>query len=172
MTSQPTDRSGAPRPVAAVGVVVFRDDRVLLVRRGRAPSRGLWAVPGGAVEAGETLAEAAEREVREETDVVVKARGPVHAFDVISRGRDGTIEHHYVVIDLLADYVAGEPKAGDDAEDAAWVGVDEIGNLAVSDETLRLVRRLYGERSGGLDQPSFALPAANSRSSDPSRSKA
>jgi 8-oxo-dGTP diphosphatase len=172
MTAQTTDRSRAPRPVTAVGVVVFRDDRVLLVRRGRAPSRGLWAVPGGAVEAGETLAEAAEREVGEETGVVVNARGPVHAFDAISRRAEGAIEHHYVVIDLIADYVSGEPKAGDDAEDAAWVAIDEIGNLAISDETARLVRRLYGSLTTGADQCSFELPAANSRSSDPSRSKA
>ena len=130
----------------AVGAVVFRDDRVLLVRRGRAPSRGLWAVPGGAVEAGETLAAAAEREVREETGVIVRAGGPVHAFDVISRGAGGEIEHHYVVVDLIADYVAGEPNAADDAVDAAWVRIEELGALAVSDETARLVRRLHAER--------------------------
>ena len=130
----------------AVGAVVFRDDRVLLVRRGRAPSRGLWAVPGGAVEAGETLAAAAEREVREETGVIVRAGRPVHAFDVISRGAGGEIEHHYVVVDLIADYVAGEPNAADDAVDAAWVRIEELGALAVSDETARLVRRLHAER--------------------------
>jgi 8-oxo-dGTP diphosphatase len=144
-------RESQPRttPVAAVGVVVFRDDRVLLVRRGRAPSRGLWAVPGGAVEAGETLAAAAEREVHEETGVVVKACGPVHAFDVIDRGADGEIEYHYVVVDLVADYVGGEPAAGDDAAEAAWVRVDDLGTLAVSEETVRLVRRLRAERTRG-----------------------
>jgi ADP-ribose pyrophosphatase len=136
------------RPIPAVGVVVFHDDRVLLVRRGRAPSLGLWAVPGGAVEAGETLAEAAEREVREETGVIVSAREPVHAFDAISRRADGRIEHHYVVVDLLADYVGGEPRAGDDAVEAAWVRVDEIDSRAVSEETARLVRRLReGQRT-------------------------
>ena len=134
------------RPVAAVGAVVFRGDCVLLVRRGRAPSLGLWAVPGGAVKAGETLAMAAEREVREETGVVVKAGRPVHAFDVLARHADGQIEHHYVVVDLLAAYVEGEPVAGDDATDAAWVRVEEIDKLAVSEETASLVRRLCVER--------------------------
>lgn len=118
------------------------------MRRGRAPSRGLWAVPGGAVEEGETLAAAAEREVREETGVIVKARHPVHAFDVISRRTNGDIEHHYVVVDLLADYVSGEPAAGDDATEAAWVGVHELGTRMVNEETERLVRRLHAERKG------------------------
>lgn len=129
--------------------MVFRDDRVLLVRRGRAPSLGLWAVPGGAVEAGETLAEAAEREVREETGVSVKARDPVHVFDVIRHGPAGEIEHHYVVIDLLADYLGGEPVAGDDAAEAAWVRCGEIGALPVSEETAKLVRRLCTEHKRG-----------------------
>jgi ADP-ribose pyrophosphatase len=152
-------------------VVVFRDQSVLLVRRGRAPSRGLWAVPGGSVEAGETLAAAAEREVREETGVVVKARGPVHAFDSIAHRADGMLEHHYVVVDLIADYVAGEPTASDDAVEAAWVKVDEIDALAVSDETARLVRRL---RTDCGERPTGQWPDASttsSRSSAPSRSK-
>jgi len=136
------------RPIAAVGVVVFRGERVLLVRRAREPSRDLWAVPGGAIEAGETLADAAEREVREETGVVVKAGRPVHAFDVLSRGSTGELEHHYVIVDLLAEYIGGEPVAGDDATDAAWVRVGDVGGLAVSEETARLVRRLYAERLG------------------------
>jgi len=109
----------------------------------------LWAVPGGVVEAGETLAAAAEREVHEETGVLVKARDPVHAFDVILRGPTGEIEHHYVVIDLLADYVGGEPVAGDDATEAAWVKCEEIGALSVSEETVELVRRLRTERKRG-----------------------
>jgi 8-oxo-dGTP diphosphatase len=108
----------------------------------------VWAVPGGAIEAGETLAAAAEREVREETGVVVRAGRPVHAFDVLSRGPSGEIEHHYVVVDLVAEYVGGEPVAGDDAVDAAWVRVKDFGALAVSDETAHLVRRLHAERSG------------------------
>jgi ADP-ribose pyrophosphatase len=99
------------------------------------------------VEEGETLTEAAEREVREETGVIVKALHPVHAFDVITRRADGEVEHHYVVVDLCAEYVGGEPMAGDDAAEAAWVPVEEIGGLAVSEETARLVRRLLDERS-------------------------
>ena len=82
----------------------------------------------------------------EETGVIVKAREPVHAFDAISRGADGEVEHHYVVVDLLADYVGGEPMAGDDAAEAAWVTVEQLGALAVSEETARLVRRLHDER--------------------------
>ena len=98
-------------PVPAVGAVVVHDGAVLMVRRARAPSRGVWAVPGGRIELGETLAEAAEREVREETGVRVRAGEPVWSFDSVVRDAGGRIAFHYVIVDLLADYVAGEPRA-------------------------------------------------------------
>jgi ADP-ribose pyrophosphatase len=129
-------------PRVAVGAVVFRGDEILLVKRGRAPSLGLWAIPGGSVELGETLRQAAEREVREETGVVIRARSIVYTFDVIERGDDGRILHHYVIVDFLADWIAGEPCAADDAVDAAWFRVTELDALPISAETLRLVRRL------------------------------
>jgi ADP-ribose pyrophosphatase len=131
--------------------VVFRGDEVLLVLRGRAPSRGVWAVPGGSVRLGETLREAAEREVLEETGVVVRARDVVHAFDVIERDTDGALRHHYIVVDVTADWIAGEPRAGDDALDARWHDVARLAALEVSAETLRLVERL---RSQGVSSKS------------------
>lgn len=122
--------------------MVFRGNDVLLVKRGRAPSLGLWAIPGGSVELGETLRQAAEREVREETSVQIRAQSIVYTFDVIERDRDGRVIHHYVIVDFLAEWIAGEPCAGDDAEDARWFPVADLGRLAISSETLRLVRRL------------------------------
>jgi len=136
------------RPRVAVGSVVLRGDEVLLVKRGRAPSLGLWAVPGGSVNLGESLEHAAEREVREETGVETRARKVVHAFDVIERDADGKLLHHYVIVDVLADWVAGEPRAADDAADARWCRIADLETLPISTETLRLVRRLAGrERS-------------------------
>ena len=129
-------------PVPAVGALVVHDGAVLLVRRGRAPSRGVWAVPGGRVELGETLAEAAEREVHEETGVRVRAGEPVWSFDSVVRDAEGRITFHYVIVDLLADYVAGEPRARDDALEARWARPEDFPGLTVSPPTLELLDRI------------------------------
>ena len=126
-----------PRP--AVGAVVFKNDAVLLVRRGNAPSRGSWAIPGGSVRLGETLQAAAEREILEETGVVIRAGEPVFVFDTIQRDDTGRIKYHYVIVDLAADYVSGEPKAGDDAVDARWVTSLDLATLEVNPLTRRLL---------------------------------
>lgn len=130
------------RPRIAVGAVVLRRAHVLLVRRGRAPAEGQWAIPGGSVEIGETLKQAAEREALEETGVVVRAGAPCGYLDVIDTDADGRVRFHYVVIDLLADYVAGSPRPGGDAADARWVGAEELARLAVNADTVGLLRRL------------------------------
>lgn len=141
-------------PVPAVGAVVVRGGAVLLVRRARAPSRGVWAVPGGRVELGETLAEAAEREVREETGVRVRAGEPVWSFDSVVRDSQGRIAFHYVIVDLLADYVAGEPRARDDALAACWVRPGDLRGMAVSPPTLELLERIgFLPAAGAGDLP-------------------
>lgn len=132
------------RPRVAVGVVVVHEGRVLLVERARPPSLGEWAVPGGSVELGETLAQAAEREVLEETGVVVRARGLVHAFDGISRDADGRIRFHYVVVDLLADYVSGEVRAATDVSAAGWFDRSELEALRLSEVTRAVLRDRIG----------------------------
>ena len=131
-----------PTPVPAVGALVVHDGAVLMVRRGRAPSRGVWAVPGGRVELGETLAAATVREVREETGVEVKAGEPVWSFDSVIRDDEGRVAYHYVIVDLLADYVSGEPHARDDALEARWVRPEEMSRLLVSKPTLELLGRI------------------------------
>ena len=135
-------RARPTAPVPAVGAVVIHGGAVLLVRRGRAPSRGVWAVPGGRVELGETLAEAAEREVREETGVRVRAGEPVWSFDSVVRDAEGRVAFHYVIVDLLADYVAGEPRAGDDALAARWARPQDFPGMTVSPPTLQLLERI------------------------------
>ena len=103
------------RPVVGVGAVVVHEGRVLLVKRGAAPSRGLWAVPGGALELGETLQQGAEREILEETGVAIRAREPICAFDFFERDGDGRIRFHFVIVDVAADYIRGDVKGADDA---------------------------------------------------------
>ena len=135
-------RSYPAAPVPAVGALVVHGGAVLLVRRGRPPSRDVWAVPGGRVELGESLAEAVEREVREETGVTVRAGEPVWSFDSVIRDRDVRIRYHYVIVDLSADYLAGEPRGGDDAREARWVRPEEVAGFDVSEPTLCLLRRV------------------------------
>jgi ADP-ribose pyrophosphatase len=136
------DYPGHPR--VAVGAVVFKDGCVLLVRRGQPPAENFWAIPGGSVEIGETLQEAAERELLEETGIRIRAAEPIYSFDVIERDKVGSIRFHYVIVDLSAEYLSGEPAAGDDAREARWVSASEINCLGVSAETLKLLKSLYG----------------------------
>ena len=130
-------------PRLAVGAIVFHHQRVLLVRRGHPPAENHWAIPGGSVHLGETLQQAAEREIREETGLVIRAGAPVYTFDFIERDTQGKVRFHYVIVDLEADYVSGDPRCGDDAAEAKWVGANELGDLLVSRPTLALLREHY-----------------------------
>ena len=137
-------KNGYPnQPVVAVGAIVFRNNRVLLVRRGQAPSQDLWAIPGGRVELGETLQEAAEREILEETGITIRALDPVYTFDYIERDGSARPRFHYVIVDLQADFVGGETRAGDDAAEVRWAAAEDLANLKVSSKTVRLLKTHY-----------------------------
>jgi len=125
----------------AIGAVVVHDGRVLLVERGKSPSKGAWAVPGGSVELGETLAQAVEREVLEETGVTVRAGRVVHAFDAVVRDEQGRVRFHYVIVDLEARYVHGNPVAAGDASDARWFSIDELAGVRVHPVTMEVLQR-------------------------------
>jgi ADP-ribose pyrophosphatase len=129
-------------PQSAVGVIVVRDEKILLVKRGRAPGQGLWAIPGGSVNLGETLQEAAEREVKEETGVTIRAGEPVYSFDLIERDDAGRVRFHYVIVDLVADYVKGEPRPSDDACEARWVTAEELDGLPAGELTREILRKM------------------------------
>lgn len=130
------------RARVAVGAVVVKGERLLLVRRGKAPSKGEWAIPGGSVELGETLQEAAEREILEETGVTVRAREPIYVFDDIRRDEAGKIRFHYVIVDLMAEYVKGELQPGDDALEAKWTDLRDRESLSINRNTRLLLTRL------------------------------
>lgn len=123
-------------PTPAVGVVCLRGDEVLLIRRGRAPRLGEWSLPGGRIELGERAVEAALRELREETGVTAEILGLVEVVDGLfpNEGR------HYVLIDYAARWIAGEPTPGDDADEAAFVPVEEAVARVAWDETRRVLR--------------------------------
>jgi ADP-ribose pyrophosphatase len=134
------DGSYPERPRLAVGAVVFKDGRVLLVKRGKAPSAGTWAIPGGSVRLGETLRQAAEREVLEETGVRIRAGEPVLTFETIEPDPDGRVRFHYVIVDVAAEHLGGEPQAASDADEACWVSTADLRRLSVNRRTRELLK--------------------------------
>jgi len=127
-------------PRIAVGAVVFKENRILLIERKNPPGKGLWAIPGGRVRLEETLQMAAEREIMEETGIVIRAKDPVYAFDVIEPDARGRIRFHYVIVDLLADYISGQPNPASDACDARWIAHHELDELTLSTNTRKFLK--------------------------------
>lgn len=112
-------------PVVGVGGVVVRDGRVLLIRRGKPPLLGRWAVPGGTVELGESLEQALVREMREETALDVEPSELLTVFDRVERDAEGVL-YHFVIVDYLCRWLSGEARAGSDALAVAWAGPEEL----------------------------------------------
>ena len=129
-------------PVVGVGAVVIKDGKVLLVKRGVDPKKGLWAIPGGSLKLGETLQEGAEREIMEETGITIRAKEPVYSFDFFERDSDGRVRFHYVIVDMMADYIGGEVQGADDALEARWVSPEELKDMEVSRNTLKILDSL------------------------------
>ncbi len=134
-------------PRIAVGAAVFKDDKVLLVLRAKPPAEGLWAIPGGSVELGETLREAAEREILEETGLVVRAGDPFFTFEIIDTDESGAIRYHYVIVDLEAEYVSGEPTPGDDALEVRWFSRNDLKRRNIYRRTLNALEEKFGFRA-------------------------
>ncbi|GJL91090.1 NUDIX hydrolase [Hyphococcus sp.] len=121
-----------------VGAVVFRGDDVLLIKRGKTPFKGQWSIPGGGLEYGERLKDAVIREVREETGIEIRVLGLLDAFD----GLPAETGHpHVVMIDYVADWVSGDPVAGDDAAEAEFVSLEEAKSRLAWDVTRQAVAR-------------------------------
>jgi len=131
--------------------VVLNDDKALLVLRGQAPAKGLWAIPGGSVELGETLQAAAEREVMEETGLFIKAGEVVYTFDGIQRDELGRVRYHYVIVDLLAEALdPTQPlRPADDVDDAGWFTLAQLENsdMPITGATLELLRQIMNGQS-------------------------
>lgn len=132
-------------PVVSVGVLVVHQGRILLAQRGHEPAEGLWTFPGGVVELGETLEEAAAREVWEECGVRVRIRKPLTTVDRIFRDEQGRVEYHYVIVEMLADYVGGEPRPGSDIWLVEWFAMEEMADLPMTPGTRDIARQAFGE---------------------------
>ena len=127
------------RPLIGVGTVVFKADRVLLVRRGKPPREGSWSLPGGRQRLGETVREAARREVREESGLEVEITALLDVVDSMTRDPGGDLAYHYTLVDFLAEWRAGEAAAGGDVREAIWADPDALEPYALWDETLRII---------------------------------
>ncbi len=131
----PDSREYPTRPICGVGVVVRKGDSVLLIQRGREPRLGEWTVPGGAVELGESLRDAARREIREECGVEIELGEVVDAFEIVVHDEAGKVQYHYIVIDFAATFSAGELRPADDITDARWVTLRELGKYSLDEKT-------------------------------------
>lgn len=121
--------------------------RVLLVKRGREPYLGQWSLPGGIVESGETLKQAIERELLEETSLVVDAHSFFTTFERIVRDSDGRCEYHYVLIDFVCRVLSGEPQAGDDVAEVRWTERADLQQADLTDGTLGVIMQAYEQGS-------------------------
>lgn len=135
------------QPRVAVGVVVVMDSSVLLVKRGREPSKGLWSVPGGLIELGEKLEDAARREVREETGIDVRIDKLLGVANNIVRDDDGKTRFHYVLIDYLAHPLTTSVRAQSDASDAKWVHFKDLSTYSLTKGAGRLIQRITAMKS-------------------------
>ena len=128
-------------PVVGVGGVVVRDGRALIIRRAHEPRRGEWSIPGGTVEVGERLTDAVQRELVEETGLEVTVGPIIETFDRIHRDLDGRIRYHFVIIDFVCHAPAGEPVAGTDALEVAWVRPEELQAYGVNPHAAAVIRK-------------------------------
>src|SRR5277367_645022 len=116
-------------PFVGVGAVIVQDNRVLLIRRGQPPLLGEWSLPGGVLECGETLREAAAREAREETGLVVETGEMLGVYERSVPGDEGRVRYHYVQVEFLCRAIGGDLKAGSDAAEVRWFTRDELPAL-------------------------------------------
>jgi 8-oxo-dGTP diphosphatase len=137
------------RPIVAVLVIVLRGDRVLIVQRAQQPNAGRWGFPGGVLELGETVAEGAMRELREETGIIAEPAGWLDVHDAITRDEDGRVQFHYILIAMRGEWKSGEGIAADDAAACAWASHEDVeaGKYATFPTLLPLFDRALAARN-------------------------
>jgi 8-oxo-dGTP diphosphatase len=143
------ERTYPQRPFLAVSAAIFRNGKVLVVRRARKPALNLYTLPGGAVEAGETLIDAVIREVREETSLSIEPIGLAGHREVIVRDDQGKVERHFVILYFAARWLGGEPVLSDELDDSRWLDPPELGNYRTTDglaETVTVAATLLAAR--------------------------
>ena len=132
-------------PLVGVGAVIIENARVLLVKRAHPPLEAQWSIPGGVLEVGEMVREAAIREVREETGLIVEAGDLLGVYDRVLRNADQRVQYHYVLIDFLCRPAGGELQAADDATEVRWYTCEELPVLRLAEDTLDVIRKGFAQ---------------------------
>jgi ADP-ribose pyrophosphatase YjhB (NUDIX family) len=133
------DRSFPHRPILAVSAAIFRTGKVLIVRRARKPALGVYTLPGGVVEAGETLIDALRREVREETAMEIEPIALAGHREVIARDAQGRVERHFVILPFACRWVSGEPKLNEELDEARWLSATDLLRLKTTEGLAEIV---------------------------------
>jgi 8-oxo-dGTP diphosphatase len=136
-------RSYPSRPYLAVSAAIIRDDKILIVRRARPPAHGLFTLPGGGVEVGETLHAAVIREVREETGLTIEPLGLAGYREAIAHDRDGRVERHFVILPFAARWIAGDVVLNEELAEARWLVPAELEGLKTTEGLADIVRAAF-----------------------------
>jgi 8-oxo-dGTP diphosphatase len=140
------DRRYPKRPLLGVGALIFDRGRILMAQRGKEPLKGLWSLPGGALETGELLEAAVRREVREETGLEIEPLGVFEIFERIIPDSAGAPEYHYVLMDYICRVTGGALCAGDDVCTVAWYKPAELARLQITEGTLGVIEKAFRNR--------------------------
>lgn len=133
------------QPLVGVGALIIHQRRVALIKRGHAPLLGEWSIPGGMLELGESVRQAAEREALEETGLRVRAIELLGVFDRVIPDDENRTLYHYVLIDFLCEVVSGELQAAGDAADARWFTADEVKALPLAADTAQVIEAAFSK---------------------------
>lgn len=134
------------QPIVGVGGIVLDADRVLLVKRGHEPLKGIWSIPGGKLELGETLRDGVRRELHEEAGLEVRVLEMVEVFERITLDAAGRTAYHFVLIDFLCESIAGEARAGDDVDEVAWVERSRISEYETTEGAPAVIEKAFAMR--------------------------
>jgi ADP-ribose pyrophosphatase YjhB (NUDIX family) len=128
-------------PLVGVGAIIIQNDRVVLVKRAHPPIQGQWSIPGGVLEVGELVREAAIREAREETGLIVEPADLLGVYDRILRNQEQRVQYHYVLVDFLCRPVGGELQAASDATEVRWFTREELPPLKLAEDTQEVIEK-------------------------------
>ena len=143
MSTPPDPRAYPDRPFLAVSAAIIRDGRVLVARRARGPAYGIWTMPGGVVESGETLTEALKREIEEETAMIVEPVALAGHREVMVRDDDQRVSRHFVILCFAARWISGEPQLNEELAEARWLRLDELSSLKTTEGLAEIVAAAF-----------------------------